>query len=351
MDAPTHIHGRGTALNPANRFERVHVALDPEYFDPDEKPPATELYWDDSKSIISWNKSPDLPFEAGINPYRGCEHGCIYCYARPYHEYLGLSAGLDFETKLFVKRDAARLLRAEFMKPSWEPCFVMMSGVTDCYQPLEARMGITRELLQVFAEFRNPVGLITKNGLIARDLDLLTELAKHNCVSVTLSITTLDEQIRRVMEPRTSTTEKRFNAVKRLADAGVPVGVNIAPVIPGLTDQDIPGLVKRCKEAGARRVSCIPVRLPHAVGPMFEQWLGDHFPGHKDKVLKRIREMRGGNLNDGRAFVRFRGQGARADNMQAMFKLACKKYGFEGQHTELSTANFRRPGSTKAMFA
>lgn len=350
MDALPPIHGRGASRNPANRFERIEVEYDPLEFNPDAPAPKTEFFWDDTREIISWNNSPDIPFDAAINPYRGCEHGCVYCYARPFHEYLGYSAGLDFETKIHVKRDAAALLRREFMKPSWKPQTVSLSGVTDPYQPIEAKLRVTRSLLEVFAEFRNPVGLITKNALVTRDIDLLGELAKHNAAGVAVSITTLDESIARKLEPRTSTIEKRFQAVKQLAEAGVPVAVMLAPIIPGLTDSDIPGIVERAAQAGARRAAMLPVRLPHGVGPLFEEWLEAHFPGHKQKVLSRIREMRGGELNDGRFKKRMQGEGKRAEHLHAMFRLAVKKHGLNTERLEHNTAAFRRPGATKAMF-
>lgn len=350
MDAPSHIHGRGTGLNPANRFERIHVEPDPDTFDPDEPPPRTEFFWDDSKSIIAWNDSPDLFFDAAINPYRGCEHGCIYCYARPYHEYLGYSAGLDFETKIHVKRDAAKLLRREFMKRTWKPQVVSISGVTDPYQPIEATLRVTRSLLEVFAEFRNPVGLITKNAMVTRDIDLLAELARHGCASVALSITTLHDDIRRKLEPRTSTIDKRFDAVRRLNDAGVPASVMLAPIIPGLTDEDIPGLVKRAAEAGAKRVNILPVRLPHSVGPMFEAWLETHFPERKAKVMKRIREVRGGELDDTKIGRRMTGQGKRGEHLSDLFHIAVRKHGLNVERLEFNTQAFLRPGDTRNMF-
>ena len=344
------IRGRGTSANPANRFERIELVFDADEFDPADAAPGTEFFWDVTKEIISWNNSPDIPFDAAINPYRGCEHGCIYCYARPFHEFLGYSAGLDFETKIHVKRDAAELLRKQFMKPSWKPQTISMSGVTDSYQPAEARLGVTRSLLEVFAEFRNPVGIITKNALVTRDLDLLGQLAKHDAASVAVSITTLDESIARKLEPRTSTIARRFDAIRQLSDAGVPTTVMLAPIIPGLTDSDIPGLVECSKQAGAKHVHMLPVRLPQGVGPLFEDWLRVHFPGHARKVLNRIREMRGGELNDGRFGKRMRGEGKQAEHLHAMFKLAVRKHGLNTARLMLSTDAFRRPGATKQLF-
>ncbi|MBZ0134763.1 MAG: PA0069 family radical SAM protein [Planctomycetes bacterium] len=350
MEAPPPIHGRGTSRNPANRFERIEIAWDPDVDDPETPAPKTEFFWDDTKEIISWNTSPDIPFDAAINPYRGCEHGCVYCFARPFHEYLGYSAGLDFETRIHVKRNAAELLRKQFMKKSWQPQVVSISSVTDAYQPVEARLNVTRGLLEVFAEFRNPVGIITKNALVTRDIDLLGELAKHNAARVAVSITTLDESIARKLEPRTSTIRKRFEAVKMLTDAGIPTGVMLAPIIPGLTDSDIPGLVERAKRCGATRVAMLPVRLPLGVGPLFEEWLGIHFPGHKQKVLNRIREMRGGELNDGRFGSRMKGEGKRADHLHGLFRLAVSKHGMNETRPAMNCEAFRRPGGTKAMF-
>ncbi len=350
MDVPAHIHGRGTGLNPANRFERIHLAPDADVYDPDEPPPPTEYFWDDTKSIISWNDSPDLYFNASINPYRGCEHGCIYCYARPFHEYLGYSAGLDFEAKIHVKRNAAGLLRREMSKRSWQPQVISISGVTDAYQPVEARLRVTRGLLEVLHEFRNPVGIITKNALVTRDIDLLADLARHGAAGVAISITTLHEDIRRVLEPRASTIDKRFDAVRTLNAAGVPASVMLAPIIPGLTDEDIPGLVQRAAECGAMRVAMLPVRLPHAVGPMFEAWLETHFPDRKARVLKRIRETHGGELNDARVGKRMRGEGKRADHLHELFHVAVKRHGLNTERMAFNTAAFRRPGATRALF-
>ena len=350
MDAVPDIHGRGTPENPANRFERIEVEYDPNEFDPDAPAPKTEFFLDDSKSIISWNDAPDLHFNASINPYRGCEHGCAYCYARPFHEYLGYSAGLDFETKIHVKRNAPALLRREFMKKSWRPQVVMLSGATDPYQPVERKLEITRGLLQVCAEFRNPVNIVTKNALVTRDLDLLAQLAKHGAASVAISITTLDEGLCRKLEPRTSSARKRFQALAQLNSAGVPAGVMVAPVIPGLTDQDLPGILSRAGKAGAAFAVCIPVRLPAPVDGMFEAWLDHHFPGRKNGVLKRIRELRGGQLNDRRAGRRMRGEGILAEHLNQLFHLAREKAGIPSSNPGLSTEAFRRPGATRQMF-
>jgi DNA repair photolyase len=253
-------------------------------YDPEQDPlPQTQFFRDRTSSIITYNDSSDVGFEASINPYRGCEHGCIYCYARPFHEYLGLSSGLDFETKIMVKEDAPGLLRKELSSPKWKPQMIAISGVTDCYQPVERRLKITRGCLEVLAEFRNPVGIVTKNALVTRDVDLLAQLARHRAAAVFVSLTTLDAELRKVMEPRTSPPAARLAAIKTLSEAGIPVGVLIGPVIPGLTDHEIPALVEAAAQAGARAAGYIMLRLPHAVAPLFDQWLTAHFPGKKTK--------------------------------------------------------------------
>ncbi|HKS15676.1 MAG TPA: PA0069 family radical SAM protein, partial [Planctomycetota bacterium] len=244
--------GRGSAENPKNRFEEIELTADPEAPEDAISAPATKFYRDESKSVISTNDSPDVGFSASVNPYRGCEHGCVYCYARPTHEYLGFSAGLDFESKIMVKRDAPALVRKELESPSWKPQVVVMSGVTDCYQPVERRLRLTRGCLEIFAEFRNPVSIVTKNHLVTRDADLLSELARHRAAAVFVSVTTLDGDLARAMEPRASTPSRRLAAITALASAGVPVGVLIAPVIPGLTEHEIPAILSAAAKAGAR---------------------------------------------------------------------------------------------------
>ncbi|MCF6228010.1 MAG: PA0069 family radical SAM protein [Planctomycetes bacterium] len=352
MSLKQNTYGRGTGINPPNRFERVHIEYDAHEPDSeDQRAVPTQFFEDTSKSIIAWNTSPDIPFDAGVNPYRGCEHGCVYCFARPYHEYLGYSSGLDFETKIHIKRNAAELLRREFMKKSWKPQPVSLSGVTDAYQPVEQKLRITRSVIEVLAEFRNPVGIITKNALITRDIDLLSELEKYQAVSVNISITALDDNIRRLMEPRTSTIVKRFEAVKKLREAGIPTGVMLAPIVPGLTCQDIPKLVELAKDAGAMWVNMIPLRLPQAVSELFDNWLQEHFPMRRNKILNRVADMHGQTLNDNRVFKRMKGEGKWAEGLNALFKLAKRMHGFEsGTSPSLSTKAFRRPGSTRSMF-
>src|SRR5947207_11081387 len=293
------IRGRGASLTPANRFEKLHVDLgDIDVVDVDltqeERPRrATQYFYDGTKSIITRNTSPDVGFETSLNPYRGCEHGCIYCYARPTHEYLGFSAGLDFESKIVVKTNAAELLRAELESPRWKPQTLVMSGVTDPYQPIERKLRITRGCLEVLAQFRNPVAIITKNRLVTRDLDLLKELASFNAAAVNSPLHSLDPNLQRVLEPRTSIPSARLDAVSQLRRAGIPVGVMVAPIIPGLTDHEVPRILEVCAKAGAQFAGYTIVRLPWAVAPLFEHWLEEHFPDRKDKVLGRIRHLRG----------------------------------------------------------
>jgi DNA repair photolyase len=497
---------RGSAENPANRFERLAYAEDPEFVDdaPDdgsgERAPAlrTRYYRDPSRTLIARNESPDVGFDASINPYRGCSHGCVYClgpdtpvlcadliwrpigelrvgdelvgfdeyprsprharklrrahveaiwwsrkttlrlitrkadvtttaehrwlqhrpewwsrtdrllpgeflhqlgasdvdrirrdgiyrsmpildpepieaiepgpvgdvvdiqtstrtfyaaglathncYARPTHEYLGLSAGLDFESHILVKEDAPALLEKALRAPSWEPEVIAISGVTDPYQPVERKLRITRGCLAVLAKYRNPCSIITKSGLVTRDIDLLRELAEHDAALVNVSITSLDDHVRRVMEPRASPPRERLRAVEALAKAGVPVGVMVAPVVPGITDSEIPALVAAAANAGARTVHKVMLRLPHGVADLFEAWLTRHFPDRVAKVMGRVRAMRGGQRYDSRFFTRQRGEGVYADQIDDLFELSCRKAGVNVDPPKLSTAAFRRPG-------
>jgi DNA repair photolyase len=363
------IPGRGAASNPGNRFERAHYA-------PDEDPQAnyddesrldtepgghlkamndtrgaggvsrvslTQYLSDHSRTIIAANNSPDVPFARSINPYRGCAHGCIYCYARPTHEYLGMSAGLDFESRILVKHQAAELLRAELAAKSWQPQMIALSGVTDCYQPIERQLRLTRRCLEVLLEFRNPVGIVTKNRLVVRDLDLLVQLAAFDCIQVFLSLTTLDQHLTQVLEPRTSVPRDRLRAVRELSAAGVPVGVLLAPIIPALNDHEIPALLTAAKEAGARSAAWAPLRLPFVVKDLFTDWLERHLPERKDKVLHRIRELRGGRLNDPKSCSRMRGEGVWAEHLGQTFHLHAARLGLNQDEFRLSTAHFRRP--------
>jgi len=333
--------------NPANRFEKLAYIADPDFaagFGEDEQPLArTQFLKDSSRSFITYNDSPDVGFDASINPYRGCEHGCVYCYARPTHEYLGFSSGLDFETKVLVKEDGPEMLREELSSAKWKPQVVAISGVTDAYQPIERRLQLTRRCLEVFLDFRNPVMIVTKNRLVTRDMDLLAELATHNAAAVFLSVTTLDAELARVMEPRTSTPANRLEAIRSLAGAGVPVGVLVAPVIPGLTDHEITSVVKAAADAGAQYASYVVLRLPYANADLFERWLEAHRPARKGKVLSRIRQVRRGRLNDPQFKSRMRGNGAFSEMFSAMFTQACRRAGIAGRSPQLSAGSFQRP--------
>jgi DNA repair photolyase len=332
--------GRGAVANPLNRFERLDVEL--EVPPPDRVP--TLVLRDTSRSVISRNDSPDVPFDASINPYRGCEHGCSYCYARPTHEYLGFSAGLDFESRILVKEDAAELLRRELESPRWKPQTLALSGVTDPYQPVERKLGVTRRCLEVLAELRNPVGVVTKSYLVTRDADLLADLAAHGAARVALSVTTLDVGLARKLEPRAAAPKERLRAIRELAAAGVPVTVMVAPVIPGLTDHEMPLILEAAAEAGAESAGYVPLRLPGAVAGLFEGWLEAHFPERKEKVLNRVRGMRGGRLNDPRFGSRMRGEGVFADQIRTLFRTARRRAGLDRRGEPLSTAAFRRKG-------
>jgi DNA repair photolyase len=350
------IRGRGASWSPANRFEKLHVDFtDPDVVDEDRQhgiassdgteaapPIKTQYFRDATKTIVARNQSPDVGFETSINPYRGCEHGCIYCFARPTHEYLGFSAGLDFESRIMVKPDAPRLLEAELSSPKWKPQLLMMSGVTDCYQPAERKLRITRACLEVLAKFRNPVAILTKNRLVTRDIDILSELAGDRCAVVNLSITTLDPKLQQILEPRTSTPAARLEAVSQLRAAGIPVGVMVAPVIPGINDHEIPAIVAACAKARAQFGGHVLLRLPWAVRPLFEHWLDEHFPERKTKVLERLRASRGGKLYDSRWRKRQTGEGIFAEQIANMFEVSCRRAGF-GARPKLSTAAFRRP--------
>jgi DNA repair photolyase len=343
MNTPPPLRGRGSATNPKNRFDLIERVPEPPEDSDQVSAPHTQFFPDSSKSLIAFNDSPDVGFDASINPYRGCEHGCVYCYARPTHEYLGFSAGLDFETKIMVKEDAPELLRHELARPKWRPQLVALSGNTDCYQPVEKHKRLTRRCLEVFLEFRNPVVIITKNHLVTRDIDLLSQLAKFDCVGVTISLSTLNAKLAASMEPRASRPERRLDAIRQLADAGVPVGYLQAPMIPGLTDAEAPAIALAAASAGATFSGYVALRLPFAVKELFEQWLTQHYPEKKDKVLNRVREIRGGKLNDPNFKSRMRGEGKFAEQMAALFQLARKKSGITERWPKLTTEHFRRP--------
>jgi len=336
------IRGRGAAENPANRFEELHYELDRD--DSGQVPaPETKFLRDTTSSIITYNESPDVGFDASINPYRGCEHGCVYCYARPTHEYLGFSAGLDFESRILVKENAPELLRRELVSGNWKPQVLAMSGVTDPYQPIERQIQLTRRCLEVLRDFRNPVSMVTKNHLITRDTDVLAELADYNAVSVHLSITTMDNRLRRFMEPRTSHIQKRLEALTTLSEAGVPCGVLIAPVIPGLTDHEIPAILKAVAEAGGSFAGYVVLRLPHNLTEQFSGWLDRHYPDRKEKIINRIRSLREGRLNQTGFGERMRGSGIHADTIRRLFRIGLEQSGLNSEGPALSVEGFHNP--------
>lgn len=339
------IRGRGSSDNPENRFEKVYLDYDPDEETGEKPSPDTQLLTDHTKEIISTNDSPDIPFSKSINPYRGCEHGCIYCYARPTHEYLGMSAGLDFESKIVVKYNAPKLLRETLSARTWKPEPIIMSGVTDPYQPVEKKLKITRGCIEVLAESLHPLVIITKNHLVTRDIDLLTELASVNAVKVAISVTTLDPELARVMEPRTSRPERRLDAIRKLSDSGIPVRVNVAPVIPGLTDHESVSILEAAASAGAKEAGYILLRLPYGVKELFVEWLEQHYPERKGKVLNKILDIRNGKLNRSEFGERFRGTGHYADQIHDLFHHHTQMLGFNQELQPLNTDSFRRPAA------
>jgi len=347
------IRGRGTNAAPANRFDAARFEPDEEsgYDDLEAPDPRTQYIPDASRSALSKNQSPDVGFAVGLNPYRGCTHGCIYCYARPTHEYLGYSSGLDFETRILVKHELPELLRAALSAKSWKPQTIGISGVTDAYQPIERKLRITRRSLEVLAEFRNPCAIITKSRLVARDTDVLQELTRHEAVSVTVSLTTLDADLARRMEPRAAQPRARLWTIEQLARAGVPVGVNLAPIVPGLTDHEIPALVAAAAAAGAAWAGWQLVRLPYSVKDLFAEWLAEHYPDRREKVLHRIADLRDGKQNETRFGVRHRGTGIWAEQIAELVALSRRRSGIPGSGPKLSAASFRRPGTSQlALF-
>jgi DNA repair photolyase len=347
---PTPSH-RGAITNPPNRFEHLSLEPDPDWYDPEERPVATTFYRDRSASALTYNDSPDVGFDVSLNPYRGCEHGCAYCYARPTHEYLGFSAGLDFESRIMVKEDAPELLRAELNAESWRPQTIALSGVTDSYQPIERRLRLTRRCLEVLTDCRNPVCIVTKNELVARDADLLSDLAQYHACAVLISLTTLNPDLRRRLEPRTSPPPARLRAIRTLRDAGVPVGVLLAPLIPAINDHEMIKLLAAAADHGAQFAGYVALRLPLAVEPLFIHWLDQHFPERRQKVLSQLRELREGLLNDVRFGSRMTGTGKRAEALRRFFHLGCRRATLSTSFPELSTRSFRRPVGGQTEFA
>jgi DNA repair photolyase len=338
------VRGRGVATRPAGRFARQETQTD---FADDDEPcsaPGTELFLEQIRSIISRNRSPDVPFEQSINPYRGCEHGCVYCYARPSHAYVDLSPGLDFETKIFTKPQAAAFLRRALSRPGYRCLPIALGANTDAYQPVERGLGITREILEVLAEFRHPVSIITKSALIERDIDLLQDLARDNLVTVLVSVTSFDDELKRRMEPRAAAPRRRIETIHRLSEAGIPCGVLAAPMIPGLNDHELENILDASAGAGARYAGYVLLRLPHEVEPIFAEWLDAQYPLKAARVLSLLRQARGGELNDAQFGRRMRGSGPLAALLAQRFAAACRRHGLTRQsEVSLSTARFQVP--------
>jgi DNA repair photolyase len=326
--------------NPLNRYDRAHVE-----YEPGEAPQTgLEIYEDNTQNILSTNDSPDISFRYSVNPYRGCAHGCSYCYARPSHEYLGFGSGTDFERRLVIKPRAAELLRAAFEKPSWAGELLVFSGITDCYQPIEARYELTRRCLEVCRDYQNPVHIITKSTLIERDIDLLVELQGRAWVGVSVSVTFWDAEVARVIEPYVPAPRRRVETIRRLSAAGIPVVVHVAPVIVGLSDRDMLPILEAAREAGAVSAMMMPVRLPGSVAEVFEQRLREAFPLRAERVLSHIREMRGGKLNDPRFGSRQRGEGKYIEALHQSFTATCLRLGYE-RPAEPRRGTFKRPSA------
>jgi DNA repair photolyase len=344
------IRGRGAVSNRAGRFESLAVeAVDDGWGLLDEPLPPLEttVLPEPAQSIITRNDSPDIPFDQSINPYRGCEHGCVYCYARPSHAYVNLSPGLDFETRLFFKKDAAQRLREELSRRAYRCSPISLGANTDPYQPLERRLGVTRSLLEVLAESHHPVTIVTKSALVIRDLDLLQRLAAERLTRVFVSLTTLDDELKRRMEPRAASPAARLATIKRLSEAGIPTGVMFAPVIPAINDHELERVVEAAARAGAATAGYLLLRLPGEVRELFYEWLETHYPDRANRVRNRIRQLRGGRDNDPRFASRMRGQGPWGDLLRRRFETACRRHGLEyGRAKPLETALFRPPSRT-----
>lgn len=346
--------GRGTLSNPAGRFEhesfeQVH---DGWYVEDQPDSIATTVEPDRAKGIITTNDSPDIPFEQSINPYRGCEHGCVYCYARPSHAYMGLSSGIDFETRLFYKADAGKVLEQELAKPNYVCKPITIGANTDPYQPVERELRVTRAILEVLARARHPVSIISKSALVLRDLDVLTDLARDNLVSVAISITSLNVETKRTLEPRAASPQARLRAVRELNAAGVPTGVMVAPVIPAITDHEMEAILEAAAAAGARWAGYVLVRLPYEIKDLFWEWLNEHFPDRAAHVMSLIRDMRGGRDNDPRFGTRMRGTGPIAELLRNRFKVACKRFNLNTGSREMpqNTHLFRPPVPQGSQF-
>ncbi len=342
------LSGRGATCNPANRYERLEVVREANGFE-EGSDESTQYYRDSSRTVLTANASPDVPFRFSLNPYRGCEHGCIYCYARPTHEYLGFSAGLDFERRIFVKIEAPELLRAALISPRWQPQPVALSGNTDCYQPIERQLRITRRCLEVLLEFRNPVTVVTKSTLVLRDLDLLQDLARANLAQVAISITTLDGHLARLLEPRAAQPKRRLEALSALASAGIPTMVMAAPIIPGLNDEEIPRILAAARDAGALAASYVLLRLPRPVDELFANWLREHLPNQQRRILGRVRQCREGKLYSPEFGTRKTGTGPYADHIGELFALTARRLSLDRPLPKLNVSLFQRPEGPDAQ--
>ena len=346
------LKGRGALSNPQGRFDRTGVeAVDDGWFQ-EEAPAsvATSLQPDRARGVITTNDSPDIGFDQSINPYRGCEHGCIYCYARPSHAYMGLSSGLDFETKLFYKADAARVLQEELARPRYACKPIMLGSNTDPYQPAERSLGVTRSILEVLAACRHPVSIVTKGVLIARDVDILADMAREQLATVAVSLTTLDVETKRTLEPRAASPQARLKVMRILAGAGIPVAVMVAPVIPAITDHETEHILEAAAEAGASTAAYVLLRLPYEVKDLFREWLAQHYPQRAEHVMSLVRDARGGRDNDPNFGSRMRGTGAYADLIRSRFKVASRKLGLDPARVRpLDTTLFRPPGPAGAQ--
>jgi DNA repair photolyase len=339
--------GRGAQFNTENRFLSTSVGIEHwEGIDEiPEGPVKTEYFNENPKKVINKIDSPDLRMMYSVNPYQGCEHGCIYCYARNSHEYWGFSAGTDFESKIIIKRNAPQVLEQELLKKTWKPAPISISGNTDCYQPVERKLQITRQLLQVLYKYRNPVGMITKNSLVTRDIDILQEMAKENLAQVFISITTLDEGLRSKMEPRTATAKNRLKTLEELSKAGIPCGIMAAPLIPGLNHHELPEIIKAAADHGARTCGYTVVRLNGQINRIFKDWLEKNFPDRFSKVWNMITELHGGQVNDSEFGRRMRGEGNLSEIINRMHKIFTKKYMSDRTMPALDTTKFRKGGN------
>ena len=349
---PRALKGRGALSNPPGRFDAQQISAVDDGWYMEEEPAsiATTLEPDQARGVITANDSPDIPFDQSINPYRGCEHACPYCYARPSHAYMGLSPGLDFETRLFYKADAVKALESELSRPGYVCKPIMLGANTDPYQPVERRMRVTRSVLEVLARCRHPVAVITKSALVLRDLDLLSDLARDNLASVSVSVTTLDDELKRKLEPRAAAPAARVRTLAALAAAGVPCGVMVAPVIPAITDHEMERILEACAGAGVRWAGYVLLRLPYEVKDLFRQWLAEHYPDRAAHVMSLIHEMRGGRDNDPRFGSRMRGTGPYAQLLRNRFKLACQRLKLDStSRGSLDTARFHPPGPAGAQ--